>query len=142
VDPPKALPPAGLKQTTYQALQRALLGVVEAPHGTGGAARSQLVRIAGKTGTAQVVGMAEGAPRPEQEDIPRHLRDHAWFTAYAPATHPEIAVAVLVEHGGHGGGVGGPIARQVIETFMKLKEQRPDPKGLPEYLASLRAQAG
>jgi penicillin-binding protein 2 len=141
VYPPKDLPPAELSAATYRALQRALLGVVEKPHGTGGAARSSRVRIAGKTGTAQVVALAEDAPRHrDQDEIPRHLRDHAWFTAYAPADHPRIAVAVLVEHGGHGGGVAGPIAREVIEAFMKLEQDRPKPGDLPGYLAAQRAE--
>ncbi len=46
-------------------------------------------------------------------------QDHAWFIAYAPVGDPKIAVAVLVEHGGHGGGTAAPVARQVIEEYMK-----------------------
>ena len=54
---------------------------------------------AGKTGTAQVVGMAAGE-RTDSKDLERQHRDHAWFVTYAPAENPRIVVAVLVEHGG------------------------------------------
>jgi penicillin-binding protein 2 len=143
VVPPRELPRVELAKTTFQALQRALVGVVASLHGTGHAARSTQVSIAGKTGTAQVVSLAEDAARHvDPDDVPRKLRDHAWFTAYAPAVHPRIAVAVMVEHGGHGGGVAGPIARQVIETFLKLERERPHRDSLPDYLASLRDTEG
>jgi len=143
VEPPTELPRVELAESTFQALQRALVGVVDSPHGTGHAAQSAEVRIAGKTGTAQVVSLAaDGVERPDPDDVPRNLRDHAWFTAYAPAVNPRIAVAVLVEHGGHGGGVSGPIAREVIEAFLKLERERPGRDALPGYLASLRATEG
>lgn len=82
--------------------------------------------MAGKTGTAQVVGdkhtKSLGA-------IPKELQDHAWFIAYAPAEDPEIAVAVLVEHGGHGGSVSAPIAKRIIERYLKVDEGK-DNRGL------------
>jgi len=49
-------------------------------------------------------------------------KDHAWFTSYAPADNPEIAVTVLVEHGGTGGAVAAPIVRQILKAYQKLKE--------------------
>ncbi len=118
---PRALPGAELSKRTYNILNRALKGVVREGRGTGRAAYSKLTTVAGKTGTAQVVSLAEDEERKEQKDIKRRLRDHAWFAAYAPADDPTIAVAVLVEHGGHGGGVAGPIARAVIESHMRSK---------------------
>jgi len=48
--------------------------------------------------------------------VGNRFENHAWFVAYAPADHPEVAVAVLVEHGGHGGSAAGPLARRVIEA--------------------------
>ena len=48
------------------------------------------------------------------------LRDHAWFAGWAPATNPEIAVVVLIEHGGRGGSVAAPVAREIIEGYMQL----------------------
>lgn len=96
---------------TFAVLREALKGVVVEAHGTGAAARSSLTQIAGKTGTAQVVGMAQGSRKSRVED-------HAWFVAFAPMDAPQIAVTVLVEHGGHGGSAAAPIAKRVIETYL------------------------
>jgi penicillin-binding protein 2 len=52
-------------------------------------------------------------------------QDHAWFVAFAPVEKPEIAMAVLVEHGGHGGGAAAPIAKTAIESYMKLIQAPP-----------------
>ena len=56
--------------------------------------------------------------RPENER-PAHLRPHAWFVAYAPSVAPQIAIAVLVEHGEHGSGAAAPIAREMIKTYLR-----------------------
>ena len=81
---------------------RALEGVVYEEGGTGARVRVPEVRVAGKTGTAQVVQLkvTEGL---EDEEIPLEHRDHGWFAAFAPADAPEIVVVALSEHGGHGG---------------------------------------
>ena len=90
------------------ALTRMMVTVVQS--GTGTSAQIPGIEVAGKTGTAQNV--PGGAP-------------HAWFTAFAPASDPRIAVAVVVEHGGNagneafGGKVAAPIARQVMEAVLK-----------------------
>ena len=75
--------------------------------------------IAGKTGTAQVTKLrfAEGQ-RVKNEDLPEHLRDHAWFVGFAPAYNPRIVVAALVEHGGSGGRTAGPIVRAVMDDYL------------------------
>jgi penicillin-binding protein 2 len=78
-----------------------------------------VVEIAGKTGTAQVAEMRGGFVKSDQ--LPYSIRDHAWFVAYAPAENPEIAVAVLVEHGGRGGSVAAPLAKMVIEKYVSVK---------------------
>jgi len=54
-----------------------------------------------------------------EEDIPIHLKAHAWFVAYAPSDRPTIAVAVVVEHGEHGSGAAAPIAREMIKTYLR-----------------------
>lgn len=70
-------------------------------------------RMAGKSGTAQVVnGLSSG------EDVAERNRSHALFIAYAPVENPQIAVAVLVEHGESGSGVAGPIAREIIDAYL------------------------
>lgn len=102
-------------------VKSALIGVVNEEGGTGWRARIRGVVVGGKTGTAQVVGLEKGK-RIKREDIPYELRDHAWFVAVAPADSPEIAVSVVVEHGGHGGSAAAPIAKEIIKTWLNIKE--------------------
>ena len=73
--------------------------------------------IAAKTGTAQVIGIKQNEKYNEKLVNERH-RDHALFIAYAPAENPTIALAVIVENGGHGGSAAGPIARQVMDYYL------------------------
>jgi penicillin-binding protein 2 len=79
--------------------------------------------IAAKTGTAQVIGIKQNEKYNANLINERH-RDHALFIAYAPAQDPKIAVAVIVENGGHGGSSAGPIARKVMDYYLlgKLPE--------------------
>jgi penicillin-binding protein 2 len=74
-------------------------------------------QIAGKTGTAQVIGMKQGEKYNERL-VKERFRDHALFVAYAPADKPKIAIALLVENGGHGGGTAAPIAREIFDYFL------------------------
>jgi penicillin-binding protein 2 len=104
------------REQTLATLYRVLGGVVSDEHGTGRAAYSPMVQIGGKTGTAQVVG---AKPWMTEDNMPREFKDHAWFVALAPLDHPRIVVVALVEHGGHGGSAAAPIAKKVIEEFIK-----------------------
>jgi penicillin-binding protein 2 len=99
------------------AVQKGLEAVVMEPGGTGGRARVPGLSVAGKTGTAQVVSLkhTEGFG----DEIPVRYRDHAWFAAYAPTEKPEIAVVVLIEHGGGGGANAAPIAQKVLAEWWK-----------------------
>ncbi len=112
---------------TWKAVQDGLVAVVNEPHGTGHAGRIDDVLVAGKTGTSQVVRRRTD----EEEELDKHgkipyrFRPHALFVAYAPAAQPEIAVAVVVEHGQSGGRAAGPIAKKIIQRYMELKEQAP-----------------
>jgi len=91
------------------------------PGGTGAAAAAGAAyTIAGKTGTAQVVGIKQGA-RYDAGSLSLKNRDHALFIAYAPAETPTIVVAVMVENGGHGGSTAGPIARAVFDYYLTGK---------------------
>jgi penicillin-binding protein 2 len=107
-------------------VRRALAGVVQEPRGTGRRSRVPDVEVAGKTGTAQVVRLevSEGL---EDHEIPIRNRDHALFAAFAPAEDPEIAVAVIVEHGGHGGSTAAPIAQRVLARYFELKAEPAEP---------------
>jgi penicillin-binding protein 2 len=80
--------------------------------------------IAGKTGTAQVIAMKQGE-KYDVKNVGERLRDHAWFIAYAPAEQPKIALVVLAENGGHGGGVAAPIARKVLDYYLLGKVPKP-----------------
>lgn len=95
-------------------IKKAMLGVVYEDKGTGNMARSGIVSIGGKTGTAQVIG---GAVKGKYL-ADRH-KDHAWFIAYAPQHNSQIAAAVFIEHGGHGGSAAAPVAKRVIEAYFK-----------------------
>ncbi len=97
-----------------QHLQNSLVGAVNEIIGTGSRAIVGRNMVAGKTGTSQVVS------RELQTDNPIH-EDHAWFTSYYPARSPEIAVTVLIEHGGKGGRVAAPVARKVIEKYRQIR---------------------
>jgi penicillin-binding protein 2 len=114
---PEIIRTVPMKPTTLARVRNALADVVKSPSGTGGAARTPIVDIAGKTGTAQVIEMKGAYLKSEQ--IAYMNRDHAWFVSYAPAQNPQIAVVVLVEHGGHGGSAAAPIAKKVIEKYME-----------------------
>lgn len=106
-----------------QLVREALIEAVNGRNGTGRRARLKNITVAGKTGTAQVVRLKKYRHLKE-EDIPYKYRDHAWFTCFAPAENPEIAVTVLVEHGVHGGSGAAPIAKAVLEKYFadRLKD--------------------
>jgi len=123
---PEKMRTVELKKTTLERVQKALADVVKSPAGTGGAARSESVAIAGKTGTAQVVEMKGTYLKSEQ--LAYFNRDHAWFVAYAPFDKPSIAVVVLVEHGGHGGSAAAPLAKKVIEKYLELESRSLSPQ--------------
>lgn len=119
---PEILGNAQLKPSTLARVRDAMRDVVMTERGTGKKARVAGVEVAGKTGTAQSVGEADAAQRDA-----RTRRDHAWFIAFAPVDHPEIAVAALVEHAGeHGGTVAAPIAQQIFERYF-TRDQAPPP---------------
>jgi penicillin-binding protein 2 len=100
----------------FDKIQQGMEEVVQGKRGTARTVAIDGLRIAGKTGTAQVVRLAQYRGLKE-DDIPYKYRDHAWFTCYAPAEDPEIAVTVLVEHGLHGGSGAGPIARAILNQY-------------------------
>ncbi len=98
-------------------VKRAMEAVTQ-PGGTAaGASAGAAYRMAGKTGTAQVVGMKQGE-KYDASKLSEYNRDHAWFIAFAPADKPTIALAVLAENGGHGGSTAAPIARKVLDYYL------------------------
>jgi penicillin-binding protein 2 len=113
-----------LKPQTLRRVRQALADVVSGTGGTGRAARSSAVTVAGKTGTAQVIEMKGAYLKSEQ--LSYFNRDHAWFVAYAPVENPRIALVALVEHGGHGGSAAAPLAKKVFEKYMELQSWSKD----------------
>jgi penicillin-binding protein 2 len=106
-------------------LVKSAMYAVTQPGGTAvGASAGAEYHIAGKTGTAQVIGMKQGEKYDASKINERH-RDHAWFIAFAPAEQPKIALVVLAENGGHGGGTAAPIARKVFDYYLLGKEPKP-----------------
>ncbi len=110
-----------LKPKNWEHVHKAMINVV---HGLRGTAHriSQGIKykVAGKTGTAQVFEVAQDDEY-DEETVIQKLRDHALFISYAPADKPQIAVAVIVENGGHGSSVAAPIARRIMDAYLMEK---------------------
>jgi penicillin-binding protein 2 len=104
-------------------IKQALRGVVNNPLGTAYKESIEGVDVAGKTGTAQVSHFSSRGVKDPRRDWYEN-RDHAWFAGYAPAKSPEIAIVVLVEHGGGGGKNAAPIAMRVVDDWQKLSKRR------------------
>jgi penicillin-binding protein 2 len=100
-------------------LQQGACGVVNSPMGTARKAAIPGIEVCGKTGTAQVVKEAAGA-RVKEDALPWRYRDHGWFIAWAPGNDPRIAIACVIEHGGHGGSAAAPVVRAVLVKYFQL----------------------
>lgn len=111
--PPTLDPEAasGEKEVVSKDIAKEVGGFMEAvvSEGTGNLAAIPGVKVAGKTGTAEV-GLTEGVKKKDQP------KDHAWFIAYAPANKPKLVVAVFIANAGFGGDVAAPVARSVLEA--------------------------
>ena len=117
---PEPIGEVPLKPENVKRVRDAMVDVMK-PGGTAAwAGMGAKYLFAGKTGTAQVIGL-KGQKYDEDRIHARH-RDHALFIGYAPADDPKIALAVLVENGGHGSSTAAPIARQVIDFYLLGKE--------------------
>ncbi|MFZ5761845.1 MAG: penicillin-binding protein 2, partial [Thermodesulfobacteriota bacterium] len=112
---------------TMELIRDGLAGAVNDQHGTATAAKMQDIVVAGKTGTAQVVRMAQYKMTSESA-VPYKYRDHAWFTCFAPFDKPQIAVTVLVEHGGHGGSAAAPVAKALLAKYFEMHPLTPPPQ--------------
>jgi penicillin-binding protein 2 len=107
-----------VKEQNLALIRSALIGVVNEPGGTGSKSRLKNGPIvAGKTGTAQVVALGKEKPVQKGDEPPPDFNDHAWFVAISSADNPEIAVAVLIENGGHGGSAAAPFAKEMFDAF-------------------------
>jgi penicillin-binding protein 2 len=115
-----------IEQRWFDLVKKALAEVVEEPRGTGHLIRDPVIHISGKTGTAQVVHVAQGVNRKLLEKLTKSKdRDHAWFVGYAPSSDARICVAAIIEHGGHGASAAAPLVQKVILAYLKNRE-KPD----------------
>ena len=96
-----------MQEVLYGKKGTAKLSAIDAPY-----------RFAGKTGTAQVANIKRDENGDPLDDVPDHLKDHALFIAFAPVENPQIALAVVVEHGGGGSSVAAPIARKLLDEYL------------------------
>ncbi len=99
-----------------------------APSGTGHAAYIQGMDILGKTGSAQMVSLSQHEQYKNEEDIPKELRDHAWFVAGVLDHEPRLAICILVEHGHHGSSEAAPRAKDIVTTFYDAWGTKPPAK--------------
>jgi len=126
LDPPPPLPPVqGPSPDDWERMIDSMEDVVHRGnkgYGQNGTAWAHIgrginYRMAGKSGTAQVVEIRQGEEY-DAEELDEFSRKHAWFIAFAPADDPIIALAVLVENGGGGSSVAGPVAREVLDAYL------------------------
>src|SRR5690606_2273423 len=120
------------------------LGMEAVMHGPRGTAAkvgaSSVYRIAGKSGTAQVVAIKQGEKYDRNKVAERH-RDHALFVAFAPAENPKIAVAVMVENGESGSGVAAPVVKQVMDAWLLGEDGQLKPEFRPRTAAPQETSA-
>jgi len=110
-----------LQKQKLPIVQHAMRGVCNEPGGTAKGHVSTRFPIAGKTGTAQTTGIAQGTKQRQSEhDMDYFKRSHAWFTTYGPADNPQFVVTVMVEHGGHGGEATGGIVSAIYNKLDDL----------------------
>jgi len=113
--------PLGIHPATLETVREGMRAVVA--EGSGLRARLSQVDVCGKTGSAQVVASSRLERSPDDPS----LLPHGWFVAFAPAENPEVAVAVIVEHGGSGGRAAAPVARRILARYFAARRQEAGP---------------
>jgi penicillin-binding protein 2 len=137
---PQVVRTVELSEAHLKSVRESLTAVVNEPGGTAFSKRLKDIKVAGKTGTAQVATL--GAVRLKTHQMDFFQRDHAWFASFAPADDPELVVVVLNEHGGHGGSDAAPTAMAVIQKYFDLKKEdaaNPPPRQNTPYISTLSA---
>jgi penicillin-binding protein 2 len=124
--PPKVRRIVEIPTERLKMIQDALWGVVSEREGTAHKEALEDVDMAGKTGTAEVSHVTKRGVDPKK--VWYFNRDHAWFAGFAPHDAPEIAIVVLVEHGGGGGKNAVPVAMRVVRDWQKMQSERRDEK--------------
>ncbi|MBS1960781.1 MAG: penicillin-binding protein 2 [Bdellovibrionales bacterium] len=116
---PEPLDTHHLKPSTARAVRDGLYNVVNDRNGTAYSQRLPGMDFVGKTGTAQVINLSKDRVYAKCENMRYRERHHALFAGFAPADDPQIAVAVIAEHGCHGGTAAAPVARAIIDTYLR-----------------------
>lgn len=111
---PELIRTVGVDEKILADVRQDALAVVEDARGTGKRAAIEGIQVAGKTGTAQVVSLGK-------ETMGKQFQDHAWFVSFAPVDDARIALAIIVENGGHGGSTAAPISKAVMEVFFRKR---------------------
>ncbi len=124
--PPVIQSQVHIDREILERVRAGMAGVVNQPDGTAHAAKMDNVIVAGKTGTAQVVKEAQGQ-RTKENALPTQYRDHGWFMAFAPVDHPQIAIACIIEHSGHGGSSAAPVVKAVMQKYFELNPPQGGP---------------
>ena len=102
-------------------IRKAMREVISHPRGTGRWYIRSKVDIAGKTGTAQVVGIPQSEKkRMKEHELAYYHRSHAWFTTYGPYKNPQYVVTAMVEHGGHGGAAAGKMISKIYDKLLEM----------------------
>jgi len=128
--PPRVRHKANVRPENLDRVDDALFAVVNDPKGTAYPVRDTTLDVAGKSGTAQT-GYVAGKDT-DARTAAYNSQNHAWFVAFSPSKNPEIAVVVLIEHGGSGPTIAAPLAMQMIRDYDRLQAARaghPFPKG-------------
>ncbi len=120
--PPRVRRRVTVKSEYLAQIDEALAAVVNDPKGTAYSVRDPSLEIAGKTGTAQTGYTPKAADDANMQVF--YARDHAWFAAYSPIKDPEIAVVVLIEHGGSGPTQAAPVVMQIVREYQRLRGAR------------------
>lgn len=115
------------EQENWDYIISAMEGVVHSPRGTARyrAGAGIKYRMAGKSGTAQVVGIAQDEEY-DSEKLAERNRDHGLFVGFAPTENPQIAVAAIVENGESGSGAASPVVRKVMDAWFQLQNESRD----------------
>ncbi len=109
------------EKSILPSIREAMYEVCNHPRGTASKHITTKVKIAGKTGTAQVSGLSQKEKsRLKEEELEYFKRSHAWLTTYGPFKNPKYVVTVLVEHGGHGGSAAGSIVSKIYDKLVEL----------------------
>jgi len=129
---PQFMPPVDIAtEEQWNVVYDGMLGAVYGPGGTAYAVGvGSKYKIAGKTGTAQVIAIKQNE-KYHAKDVSERNRDHAWFIAFAPVDDPKIAVSVLVENGGFGAAAAAPIARKVLDSYLLADDGTAEKRATP-----------